>query len=263
MEKQCSKCLEIKSIDNFYKNPNGKEGHRDICKKCFNEKTKKYYIDNKNELCEYKKKWRENNIESILEKEKIRRENFTDEDKLIIKQYNKEWRENNIEYEKIKNQEYYINNKEKILLKTKEYRDNNKEKIKEYRDNHKDIRNSKRNEKLRSNIIFALEKSIRNLIYDIFKRNGFKKSSRTHEILGCSFIELKAYIESKFESWMTWENKGLYNGELNYGWDIDHIIPLSSAKNEEELIKLNHYTNLQPLCSYKNRYIKRNLYLNI
>ena len=60
-----------------------------------------------------------------------------------------------------------------------------------------------------------------------------------------------------FEEWMNWENKGLYNGELKYGWDIDHRIPISSATSEEEMIKLNHYTNLQPLCSYTNRYIKR------
>ena len=56
---------------------------------------------------------------------------------------------------------------------------------------------------------------------------------------------------------MTWENRGLYNGELYYGWDIDHIIPISTAKTEEEIIKLNHYSNLQPLCSYTNRVIKR------
>jgi hypothetical protein len=57
---------------------------------------------------------------------------------------------------------------------------------------------------------------------------------------------------------MTWDNKGLYNGELNYGWDIDHIIPTSIANTEEELIKLCHYTNLQPLCSKINRDIKKN-----
>ena len=56
---------------------------------------------------------------------------------------------------------------------------------------------------------------------------------------------------------MTWENHGKYNVELNYGWDIDHIIPLYSAVDEEELIKLNHYKNLQPLCSFTNRYIKK------
>ena len=34
-------------------------------------------------------------------------------------------------------------------------------------------------------------------------------------------------------------------------------VPLSLAKSEEELIKLNHYTNLQPLCSKINRDIKK------
>jgi hypothetical protein len=64
-------------------------------------------------------------------------------------------------------------------------------------------------------------------------------------------------LEDKFQPWMTWENRGLYNGELSYGWDIDHIIPISSAKTEEEIIKLNHYSNLQPLCSKINRDIKK------
>ena len=55
------------------------------------------------------------------------------------------------------------------------------------------------------------------------------------------------------------KNRGLYNGELNYGWDIDHIIPISSAITEEDIIRLNHYTNLQPLCAYINRVIKKDL----
>ena len=56
---------------------------------------------------------------------------------------------------------------------------------------------------------------------------------------------------------MTWDNYGLYNGQFKYGWDIDHIIPSSSVLTENEIIQLNHYTNLQPLCSHTNRDIKK------
>ena len=69
---------------------------------------------------------------------------------------------------------------------------------------------------------------------------------------------MRFYLESRFEDWMDWENRGIYTGEFNSGWDIDHIIPISSAKSEEEIISLNHYTNLQPLCSKINRDIKKN-----
>jgi hypothetical protein len=62
---------------------------------------------------------------------------------------------------------------------------------------------------------------------------------------------------------MTWENRGLYNGELNYGWDIDHIIPLDTAETIQDIIRLNHYTNLQPLCSKVNRDIKKNIIANL
>jgi len=43
-------------------------------------------------------------------------------------------------------------------------------------------------------------------------------------------------------------------------WDIDHIIPLQTASCEEDIVRLNHYSNLQPLCSKLNREIKRENY---
>lgn len=113
--------------------------------------------------------------------------------------------------------------------------------------------------KLNFDPLYKLKHYITCAIRQSFKRNGYSKKSKTAVILNCSFEELKKYIESKFEDWMSWDNYGLYNGELKYGWDIDHIIPISSAKNEEDVIKLNHFTNLQPLCSYTNRHIKKNL----
>ncbi len=43
---------------------------------------------------------------------------------------------------------------------------------------------------------------------------------------------------------MTWENKTL--------WHLDHIVPVSVAKTEQEIIKLNHYTNFRPLWAKEN-----------
>ena len=63
---------------------------------------------------------------------------------------------------------------------------------------------------------------------------------------------------------MNWENKGNPKDgifELNKTWDIDHIISLASGTTIDEIIKLNHYINLQPLCSYTNRYIKKDIIL--
>lgn len=85
---------------------------------------------------------------------------------------------------------------------------------------------------------------ISSIINSSIRSKSIKKQNKSIEIIGLSKEEFKNYLESKFETWMNWENYGLYNGELNYGWDIDHIIPISSAKTEDEIFKLNYYTNL-------------------
>lgn len=132
-----------------------------------------------------------------------------------------------------------------------------KEWLKNYVESNKDtIRkrtNNWYNEKRKNDPIFKFKMNFRRRLREVLKI----KSNTTCEIIGCSYSEFIQYIESKFENWMSWENHGKYNGTFNSGWDIDHIIPLSSAKTENEVINLNHYTNLQPLCSHKNRTIKR------
>lgn len=107
---------------------------------------------------------------------------------------------------------------------------------------------------IKQNIRRAINSSILKLVK---KNKEFKRLSKVEIILGCSFQEFKAHLESQFEPWMNWDNKGLYNGQPNFGWDIDHVIPSNTAKNEFDVIKLNHYTNLKPLCSYYNRHIKK------
>ena len=95
-------------------------------------------------------------------------------------------------------------------------------------------------------------RTIRNSL--LYNKSGIiRENSKLRQILGCTLQEFKTHLESNFEPWMNWDNRGLFNGQLNYGWDIDHIIPKSSAKTEEELLKLNHYSNLRPRCSFLNR----------
>lgn len=178
--------------------------------------------------------------------EKIKRQDNHD----IIREREKKSYERNKGKWKNSRSNYRILNKEKSILYMRSYYTNNKERLLkyniEYTKNRKDI-----------DFIFKSSLAIRNLIYQSITKNGFSKKSRAVDILGCSFEEFKKYLESKFEPWMIWDNYGKYNGELNYGWDIDHIEPASSAKSIDEVIKLNHFTNLQPLCSYINRYIKK------
>jgi len=140
--------------------------------------------------------------------------------------------------------EYYIKNKEKELSRYKEYNIKNKEKLLSYNNEYK------RNRKL-NDPTFKLVQNVRVRLYEYLKTTGITKNKKTFDIVGCSPPELKNYLEKKFTEDMSWENHGLF------GWHIDHIIPLSSAKTEEDLYKLCHYTNLQPLWA-KDNLIKSN-----
>jgi hypothetical protein len=86
---------------------------------------------------------------------------------------------------------------------------------------------------------------VRNLVRNTFRRTGHTKpKKKTEMILGCDYDTLKLHLESQFVDGMSWDNRG--------EWHIDHRIPLSSAKTVDDLIKLSHYTNLQPLWMEDN-----------
>jgi hypothetical protein len=190
-------------------------------------------------------------LEEKIQHKKEYQKAYREKNKEKAKMEHKKYEEKNKDLLKQKRKEYYENNKSIILLKRLKYQKENKEKINK-------VKNVYRLNRRKTDSLYNLKHNIRALITSSFKEKGLKKNSKTCEILGCSFDDFKQHLESKFESWMTWNNKGLYNGELNYGWDIDHIIPVSSGMTEEEVVKLNHFTNLQPLCSKINRDIKRN-----
>lgn len=220
MEKKCNICDSVKNIEDFYKN-------QTRCKSC----TKQYALDNKERISNYKISYKEEGKRSKSDKRYYKK--------------NKEFINN-------KNNKYYLENTDKVREIQKKYRESNKEVL-----SIKGLEYSKKYyNKNKSDVIFKLKKSCRCMIGNSLRFNGYSKKSKTENILGCTFEDFKLYLESKFEIWMNWENYGKFNSELNYGWDIDHIIPLDTAETEDDIIKLNHFTNLQPLCSYTNRHIK-------
>ena len=160
------------------------------------------------------------------------------------------YRENNKEKNKI----YRENNKIILNEKKKIYRENNKEKIKEYNKLYKEKNKEKNRDKInkyysdrkKNDSFFKFKLSVRNLIYYSFKRRFSTKSKKTIEILGCTFEYFKNHIEKQFNESMNWDNYGSY-------WEFDHIVQLATSTNEEELLKLNHYSNFQPLEVEKNR----------
>lgn len=94
---------------------------------------------------------------------------------------------------------------------------------------------------------FRLMERCRNRVYCALK--GKDKSKKTQELIGCTWIELKEYLERQFQEGMSWENYG------KEGWEIDHIKPcalfdLSEQSQQKECF---HYTNLQPLWGIDNR----------
>lgn len=238
--KKCSKCGEEKDLTSFSK-------WKSVCRPCLNEYKKKWSSSNEQKLKEKerKRKYYESNREALLKKSKKYRLNNID----VCKEKDKKRYTNDPEKFKKYHKDYYELNKEIVLQKSKEY--NSREEVKERRRNYeREYVKRRRKEDPFYNLKYQLRSFLSNRL------KGWK-SKKTEEILGCSFEEFKLYLESKFETWMNWKNRGLYNGELNYGWDLDHIIPISTAESEEDVIRLNHYTNFQPLCSYTNRYIKK------
>lgn len=84
----------------------------------------------------------------------------------------------------------------------------------------------------------------------------FSKNTTTENILKCKPKMLLLSIQSQFLNWMCLENYGNVCGNIlthNCSWDLDHIIPTSCAKTEDEIYLLNHWSNFQPLCSKVNR----------
>jgi hypothetical protein len=224
--KTCSKCGVEKTIDCFGLLKSSKDGHRYECKVCKNISSRDYRLKNKKPK---KTKWCYSETTIIcFECGKTHTGNFHPLKKFCsdtCKYKNK----NNREYCKISKKKYVVNNP----IKRKESLGKSQKK------NWNNPKNIERRKKYSLQISVKLKNSLRARVRKVLK--GLSNGESTIKLLGCSSDEFIKYIESKFINGMSWDNWE------QYGWHLDHIIPLSKAKTKEEMYKLCHYTNFQPL----------------
>ena len=138
-------------------------------------------------------------------------------------------------------------NKKNILKKIKKnytkkrkiYNQENAEKLREWR---------RKNKKRRKAVdpLYKLSEQTRTLINNCFRRQGYKKNSKTFSIVGVDYKTFYNYLMETFKN------------NYGYEWDgkeevhIDHIIPIATAKTKEDIIRLCYYTNLQLLKGKDN-----------
>lgn len=221
MNRICSKCKIQKDISEFYKY---KSDYQRYCKSC----QISYLSTPKSK--QKKKEWRDNN---------------PDYDKLYAKKHEKRIKTNK--------HMHYEEHKEEINKKAKIYRDNNPEKMKtqssRYYREHRSERliygyNYLKNRRTEDDF-FKFSDNLKTLIRMAIKQKGYSKKSRSFQIIGESFEFVWQYLIMTAIG-----NYGFYDESIVY--HIDHKIPCSLAETEEELIKLQHYTNLQFLTPKDN-----------
>lgn len=170
-----------------------------------------------------------------------------------INKKNKNYRVNNYEKYLTNRQRHYSQNIEKFreqkVKSAKKYKDKKRKYDIQYRLNHKiTITQYKKKweEKNKNNPVYKIKKNLRRRVHHAL--NGLNKSDNTFKLIGCSPEQFKTYIESLFESGMSWDNYGLD------GWHIDHIIPCYKfdLTKEEEQRKCFHYSNQRPLWAKDN-----------
>src|SRR5580698_8373180 len=206
--------------------------NRRVCRTCFLEERK---VNNK--------KYRENNPESD-------------------KAAKQKWENNNTEKISVRKKKYYQENKPRLSAVKKEYKQTHKKERrisdKKYRENNKDTLNAKERDKHANDPNFRIRKIVSVSIRMALKNNlGSKQGLSCMKYIGYSIEEMRVYLESLFDLWMTWENHGPYNAETwndndqsTWTWQIDHIIPQSllpyTSMEDDNFKKCWALSNLRP-----------------
>ena len=207
-----------------------------VCSKCKGEK----------KVCEFgnSKSSKDGLLYSCKECNNKRSVNYRKDNPEKVLELTINWTKKNPEWVYNRHKKWREENPDKVNELKKNWLDKNPEKRKEYRENYKPRKQEQRKERRDSDPVFNLTNRLRCRLWKYLKILNITKTNKTFDIVGCSPQFLKEHLETQFTDGMSWDNRS--------EWHIDHIIPLSSAKTEDELYKLCHYENLQPLWAEDN-----------
>lgn len=277
--KVCTKCGEEKGLEEFPARVGSKDGYNNICRLCINagvrSRTAKKRIEKPKvekpivleKICSKcgtlkslnafyntkKKDGRKRPQCKVCCLEDVRRQRAQDPEK--NKKERREYHEKNKERENARNRQYYQDNREEIREKSNQYCKENPEKIRDQKRRHRKKRVDKCKKYQREYVrrrckedpLYGLQRNLRSRVATAFRNRGFRKTQPLMELLGVeSIAQLEIYLIAT-----AIKNYGYWANFQNY--EIDHIIPINSAKNQETLMKLIRYENLQLLYPLHNK----------
>lgn len=141
------------------------------------------------------------------------------------------WRRDNIHWRR----DYQRKNADRINAKARQRRKDNPLEF-----------SAKERDRRANNPQHRLGRNLRQRVREAFGKK--ERSGRSLDLLGCTVMELRAYLEAKFKPGMSWENYG------PKGWHIDHIRACSmfDLSDPVQVSECFHFTNLQPLWAAEN-----------
>lgn len=143
------------------------------------------------------------------------------------------WKQNNQERERENRKRWNAANVDRHKESTYRWRDKNRKAHNEY------VAEWQRLKKA-SDPQYKMLSTVRTLVSNHFKRRSLCKIQRLESLLDIKWEDFYNKMLNMLEDGMTEENYGSY-------WSFDHVCPCAVAKDQEELERLQHWSNWRPM----------------
>lgn len=232
--KKCTKCHELKALDQYTRRKSTKDGRAPGCKTCYRVSTIAYRAVNVDKTRQRRLNYYANNKETLTAKS---REYYAENKLEINNRKRKAYLESAEKLRKI-SRDYRVGREEELNNKKKVWSQNNRDKVRQY--------DRERHNKLKGDPLYQLRRAQRRLLSNFLQSINEAKNKRTNSALGYTQEQLKTRIELNFQPGMSWSNHG--------DWHIDHTIPVAYfiSKGEQRPNIVNALCNLRPLWAKDN-----------